>query len=101
MSARALLSSCVQPQNSLHQGLIKGAVGAYWGCCRGCGAHLIWVTTIDAFCPKKSLRAARKAIYFTVLHIPFSLGPESAHFGNFCGAMPERRIPDASLPTLS
>jgi len=20
--------------------IFKGAVGAYWGCCRGCGAHL-------------------------------------------------------------
>jgi len=46
----------------------KGAVGAYWGCCRGCGAHLIWVTSIDAFSCKKSLLARIKTDYFTVLH---------------------------------
>src|SRR5664279_2016253 len=46
----------------------KGAVGAYLGCCRGCGAHLIWVTSIDAFSPKKSLLAREKLNYFTVLH---------------------------------
>jgi len=49
--------------------ILKGAVGAYWGCCRGCGAHLIWVTSIDAFCLKKSLIAPGNLNYFTVLHI--------------------------------
>src|SRR5271167_2798878 len=48
--------------------LFKGAVGAYLGCCRGCGAHLIWVTSIDAFSPKKSHLQQQNLNYFTVLH---------------------------------
>src|SRR5271166_1877659 len=55
--------------------ILKGAVGAYWGCCRGCGAHLIWVTSIDAFCLKKSLIAPGNLNYFTVLHIWNGFGP--------------------------
>ena len=58
-------------------------MGAYWGCCRGCGAHLIWVTTIDAFCLKKSLIARGKLNYFTVLHIRNTFGSKNALLGTF------------------
>jgi hypothetical protein len=48
---------------------LRGRWAPIWGCCRGCGAHLIWVTSIDAFCQKKSQIALSKRSYFTVLHI--------------------------------
>jgi len=63
--------------------LLEGAVGAYWGCCRGCGAHLIWVTTIDAFAGRKLLKMASESIYFTVLHNQFRFGAGSAQLWHF------------------
>ncbi len=58
-------------------------MGAYWGCCRGCGAHLIWVTTIDAFEGKKLSKTAFPPIYFTVLHNWFNFGTKTGQFCDF------------------
>src|SRR5215472_10934505 len=61
----------------------RGRWAPILGCCRGCGAHLIWVTTIDAFSPKKSPLARKNLTYFTVLHISRDFGPNYSISGTF------------------
>ena len=70
-------------------------MGAYWGCCRGCGAHLIWVTTIDAFEGKKLSKTGSPAIYFTVLHNWLRFSTKSGQFCDFSGRICEKKRPSS------
>src|SRR5215471_14709357 len=64
-------------------GFVRGRWAPIWGCCRGCGAHLIWVTSIDAFCLKKSQIVLGKHSYFTVLHTWDGFASRITNLGTF------------------